>query len=183
MKNLIKVLLSLSFLWLAACEKGKVAKLSNAEDGDQRRYFRGKERRGECHFVGSKKPVDRAYSLNFNESYKLYPVPDKKTFYVQVQAGREFGCVMFGAPWTAGKLEGYFKAVEVEHLVSICEGTKDYIYTQFYDRKGKKMFRLQCDHPVYEDQLPQPFSPTYEQVKKIRFNGNEKSTVTVREED
>ena len=109
------------------------------------------------------------YSLSFSEGTALIPIKSNGNYYMRVQAGREFGCVVFAGSWTKGVLKGAYKAVEAERLVSKCEGKKDYVYTQFVDQDNKKIFRLQCEKAVYEDQLPEPFSPNIEQVKKIDF--------------
>ncbi len=121
-----------------------------------------------------------AYSIQFNDAFPLQPVKSNNNWYAQVQAGRAFGCVIFAVEQTEGVLKGTYKAVSASRLNSICEGKQDYVFTQFANEEGRRTFRLQCEYPVFEDNLPQPFAPTFEQAAKINFsNGVDRSVEVV----
>lgn len=122
-----------------------------------------------------------AYSIEFGEDFQLNPIKSNGNWYSQVQAGRAFGCVIFAVKQTNGVLKGAYKAVSAQRLNSTCEGKQDYVYTQFVDSNGRRTFRLQCEYAVYEDNLPQPFAPTFEQAAKIEFDkGQKRSTKVVK---
>lgn len=120
-----------------------------------------------------------AYSIKFNDAFALQPVKSNNNWYAQVQAGRAFGCVIFAVEQTEGVLKGTYKAVSASRLNSVCEGKQDYVFTQFANEEGRRTFRLQCEYPVYEDNLPQPFAPTFEQAAKINFSNSADRSVEV----
>ncbi len=99
-----------------------------------------------------------------------------------MQAGKEFGCVIFAHSSVNGELTGTYTASSMERGVSLCETKPDYVFTQFKNAEGRRVFRLQCELPVFEDQLPQPFAPDLENAKKIRFFQEDEDQKTVRVE-
>ncbi len=119
------------------------------------------------------------YSIEFSEAYDLEAVESNGNWYTQVQAGRAFGCVIFAVSETQGKLKGRYQSVSASRLNSVCEGKQDYVFTQFADKDGKQTFRLQCEYPVYEDQLPQPFAPSFSQASQLDFEKGKKRTTKV----
>lgn len=120
-----------------------------------------------CYVKKDLSVLSNPYSIMFNQEMSLIPIQSNNNYYIRLQAGRYFGCVIFSKD---SVLKGVYSSAQKERLNSVCEGKKDYEYTQFVDESGRPTFRLQCDRPVFEDQLPRPFSPGYSDARKIIFS-------------
>lgn len=173
MKTLIITLLNVCLLFVVACsnDNDKVNSAETNVEFQDAPFVDGCA--GEAGFTKDLGKLKEKYSVTFKKPLKLSPNTTNKNFHGHFQAGRKYGCVVFATHYTKGELKGTYVAKNAQQWVSTCPGKNDYIYTQFYDKDGWATFRLQCEKAVYEDQLPQPFAPTFDDIDELDFDNKD----------